>query len=161
MTIHRCEARQSLSTYVGQRQMGHERGILALRAFLHTIWLSRVDLYTSSFDSSGHLYGYSNATMMIHRCEARQSSSPYVCQTQMKHERGILALRAFLHTIWLSRVDLSTSSKEFESRRYRSSFCGSRGDWALEPVLLSKGSIPAPDPFGKLRCFRVGLGIFI
>src|SRR6056300_165420 len=110
MTIHKCEARQSSSTYVGQRQMGHERGILALRAFLHTIWLSRVDQSTSSFHSSGPIYVYSNATMTIHRCEVRQSSSTYVGQRQMGHERGILALRAFLHTIWLSRVDHYTSS---------------------------------------------------
>src|SRR6056300_31382 len=110
MTIHRCEARQSSSTYVGQRQMRHERGILALRAFLHTIWLSRVDHYTSSFDPSGPLLDNSNATMTIHRCEAGHSSHTCVLQMQMRHERGILALRAFLHTIWLSRVDYYTSS---------------------------------------------------
>src|SRR5210317_1806045 len=85
--------------------MGHERESLALRAFLHTILLSRVDHYTSSFDSSEPLYGYSNATMTIYRCEARQSSSTHVCQTQMGHERGILTFTAFLHTILLSRVD--------------------------------------------------------
>src|SRR6056300_753126 len=62
---------------------------------------------TSHFDSSGRLYGYSNATMTINRCEARQSSSTYVCQTQMRHERRVEPIRTFLHTIWWQRVDLS------------------------------------------------------
>ena len=52
------------------------------RAFLHTKWWPRVDLYsyTSHFDSSTHLYGNSNATMPIHSFAAHHSSSIYVCQ---------------------------------------------------------------------------------
>ena len=45
--------------------MGHEQGIEAIRAFLHTIWWLRVDLSSSSFTSSRHLFDYSNATMTI------------------------------------------------------------------------------------------------
>ena len=45
--------------------MGHEQGIEAIRAFLHTIWWRRVDLNSSSFASSRHLFDYSNATMAI------------------------------------------------------------------------------------------------
>ena len=60
---------------------------------------------TSHFDSPGRLYGYSNATMTINRCEARQSSSTYVCQTQMGHERRVEPIRTFPHTIWWRRVD--------------------------------------------------------
>ena len=58
-TIHSRYTRQSSSTYTRQTQMGHERGIGVIRAFLHTIWCRRVDLYSysSHFDLSGHLYG--------------------------------------------------------------------------------------------------------
>src|SRR5210317_2127486 len=88
--------------------MTHERGIETIRTFLHTIWLSRVDLLTCFFTLSRHLVDYTNATTMINRCNTRHSSSTYVCQTQMTHERGIEPIRTFLHTIWLSRVDLLT-----------------------------------------------------
>ena len=54
----------------------------AIRAFLHTIWWQRVDLYSysSHFDSSIHLYGNSNATMPIH-CFIAHSASfvDYIC----------------------------------------------------------------------------------
>src|SRR6056300_42073 len=59
----------------------HERGIETIRDFLHTIWLSRVDLLTCYFTSSRHLFCYTNATTMINGCNTRQSSSTYVCQT--------------------------------------------------------------------------------
>ncbi len=110
--IHRCEARQSSSAHVCQRQIGHERRTWTFTAFLHTILLPRVDLRTSFYDLRviRTPLGYSIATMTIHRCESRQSSSTYVGQTQIGHERGIWTFTAFLHTILLSRVDLSTSS---------------------------------------------------
>lgn len=59
----------------------------AIRAFLHTIWWWRVDLYsyTSHFDSSWHLFDYSNSVMIMSRFKARQPSSIYVYQTQMRH----------------------------------------------------------------------------
>src|SRR6056300_1702420 len=80
----------------------------AIRAFLHTIWLRRVDLYSysSCFASSIHLYGDSNATMPIRCFVAHHSSSTYLCQTQMKQQHLLRAIRAFLHTIWWRRVDL-------------------------------------------------------
>src|SRR5210317_171265 len=106
--INGCNTRQSSSTYVCQTQMTHERGIETIRDFLHTIWLSRVDLLTCYFTSSRHFFCYINATTMINRCNTRQSSSTYVCQTQMTHERGIETIRTFLHTIWLSRKEVGT-----------------------------------------------------
>src|SRR5210317_1144834 len=59
----------------------------AIRAFLHTIWWRRVDLYsyTSHFDSSGHLYDNSNATMPIHSFVAHHSSSIYMCAKRKLH----------------------------------------------------------------------------
>ena len=45
--------------------MRHERGIWAVRDFLHTIWVWRVDLNSTYFNSSEHHLGYSNATMTI------------------------------------------------------------------------------------------------
>ena len=47
--------------------MMHEQGIWAIRTFLHTIWLRRVDLNSSYSATSGHLIDYSNATMTIKR----------------------------------------------------------------------------------------------
>src|SRR5210317_265429 len=63
-----------------------------MRAFLHTIWWRRVDLYsyTSHFDLSGHLYGDSNTTMPIHCFIAHHSSSiyvPSVTYAEATHER--------------------------------------------------------------------------
>ena len=45
--------------------MRHEQSIRAIRTFLHTIWLRRVDLNSSYSTSSGHPFDYNNATMMI------------------------------------------------------------------------------------------------
>ena len=64
--------------------MKHKHLLRANRAFLHTIWWRRVDLYSygysSCFASSIHLYGDSNATMPIHCFVAHHSSSIYVGQ---------------------------------------------------------------------------------
>jgi len=96
--------------------MGHEQRVVAIRAFLHTIWLRRVDLYASHFASSTHLYDCTNATMTCTSKSAHYSSSTYVCQTKMGHEQRVVAIRAFLHTIWLRRVYLNSSS--FDSSRH-------------------------------------------
>ena len=57
-----------------------------IRAFLHTIWLRRVDLYiySSCFASSIHLYGDSNETMAIHCFVAHNSL------WKMLHQRSML-----------------------------------------------------------------------
>src|SRR6056300_1336225 len=49
----------------------------------HTIWWRRVDLYTSCFAYSGRLFDYSDGTTPIHCQQAHQSSSTYVCQSQI------------------------------------------------------------------------------
>ena len=49
----------------------------------HTRWWRRVDLQTSCFASSGHLFDYSDGTTPIHCWQALQSSSTYVCQSQI------------------------------------------------------------------------------
>ncbi len=89
----------------------------AIRAFLHTIWLRRVDLYsyTSSFASSIHLYGDSNATMPIHSFVAHHSSCIFVCPAYITQKHRMEAIRAFLHTIWWRRVDLYSYSSCFAS----------------------------------------------
>ena len=49
----------------------------------HTISWWRVDLYTSCFASSQRLFDYSDGTTPIHCQQARQTSSTYVCQSQI------------------------------------------------------------------------------
>jgi hypothetical protein len=48
----------------------------------HTISWWRVDLQTSCFGSSGHLFDYGDGTTPIHCQQALQTSSTYVCQSQ-------------------------------------------------------------------------------
>ena len=72
-------------------------------------------VHTSHFDSSGHLYGNSNATMPIHSLVAHHSSSIYVCQAQITQKHLMKAIRAFLHTIWWRRVDIYSYSSHFDS----------------------------------------------
>jgi diketogulonate reductase-like aldo/keto reductase len=110
MTCTSKSAHYSSSTYVCRTKMGHEQRVVAIRAFLHTIWLRRVDLYASHFASSTHLYDCTNATMTCTSKSAHYSSSTYVCRTKMGHEQRVVAIRAFLHTIWLRRVDPNSSS---------------------------------------------------
>src|SRR5210317_2118614 len=110
-------ALQSSSIYVCQTQMRHEREIWATRAFLHTIWCRRVELYSCSscFGSPGHFLDYSDGIAPIHCLIVLQASTRDVCQTQMRHEREIWATRAFLHTIWCRRVELYSCSSCFAS----------------------------------------------
>src|SRR5210317_430783 len=65
--------------------------------------------HSSCFALSGHLFDYSDGTTAILCCNTRQSSSTYARQTQMGHERGIGAIRAYLHNKWWRRVDLYSS----------------------------------------------------
>ena len=89
--------------------MRHERGISAVRAFLHTIWLSRVNHLTCLFDSSERLFGYSDGTTTINRYKTGQSSFIHVRLKQIRHEHLVWVSSAFLYTIgW--RVDLYTFS---------------------------------------------------
>ena len=97
--------------------MGHEEGIEAIRAFLHTIWWWRVDLYgySSCLASSRHLFDYSNPTMTVRGNVAHGKTVNYAGHRQMEKEEGIEAIRAFLHTIWWRRVDLySYNSYHFD-----------------------------------------------
>ena len=72
-----------------------------------TISWRRVDLYTSCFAYSGRLFDYGDGTTPIHCQQARQSSSTYVCQSQITQQYAVIwSIRAFLHTKWLWRVDL-------------------------------------------------------
>src|SRR6056300_334601 len=89
----------------------------AIRAFLHTIWWRRVGLYSysSHFDSSGHLYGNSNATMPIHSFVAHDTSHICMRHTYITQKHLMKAIGAFLHTIWWRRVDLYSYSSHFDS----------------------------------------------
>src|SRR5210317_778139 len=55
----------------------------------HNIWWWRVDLYTSCFASSDHLFDYSNGTTPIHCQQACQPSSTYVCQSQITQQQAV------------------------------------------------------------------------
>src|SRR6056300_29888 len=55
----------------------------------HTIWWRRVDLYTSCFAYSGRLFDYGDGTTPIHCQQARQSSSTYVCQSQITQQQAV------------------------------------------------------------------------
>ena len=109
MTCTSKSTHHSSSTYICQTKMGHEQRVVAIRAFLHTIWWRRVDHNSYSSASSTHLYDCTNATMTCTSKSTHHSSSTYVCQTKMGHEQRVVAIRAFLHTIWLRRVDLNSS----------------------------------------------------
>ncbi len=80
----------------------------AIRAFLHTIWLRRVDLYSysSCFASSGHLFDYSDGTTTMIPCNTRQSTSIYLCYPQMGHDLWNLTIMASLYFVFGLRVDL-------------------------------------------------------
>src|SRR5210317_1503231 len=55
----------------------------------HTIIWQRVNLYTSCFVYSGRLFDYSDGTTPIHCQQARQSSSTYVCQSQITQQQAV------------------------------------------------------------------------
>src|SRR6056300_1720870 len=59
----------------------------------HTISWWRVDLYTSCFAYSGRLFDYSNGTTSIHCQQAHQSSSTYVCQSQITQQQASSSVR--------------------------------------------------------------------
>src|SRR6056300_1636297 len=55
----------------------------------HTISWRRVDLYTSCFAYSGRLFVFCDGTTPIHCQQARQSSSTYVCQSQITQQQAV------------------------------------------------------------------------
>src|SRR6056300_1525267 len=65
----------------------------------HTISCRRVDLSTSCFALSGRLFDYGDGTTPIHCQQARQSSSTYVCQSQITQQQAVGSIGTFLHTI--------------------------------------------------------------
>ena len=82
-TIDNCKVRQSSSIHVYQTQMGYEQRIRVVGGYLHTIWWRRVNLQTSCFAYSGNLFDYSDLTMPIHCFVEQQTTSAYVCQSQI------------------------------------------------------------------------------